>query len=125
VDGHTIGIALAVYAIILWAFLFFVWHKGYREWKANRANRLRKFRARVVDRRESAVSESTVKAVESYVTLEYQGRQQEFKVETEVYDASRIGREGSLYLRGGRFEAFDLKSEDEEAEDVYRKMVGS
>ncbi len=122
----TLGIVLAVYALILWILVFFVWHKGYREWKANRANRVREFRARVVGRRERSgggQGEQAGPAPEYLVTFEFHGDQREFEVGPTIYEAVRIGHQGTLYLRGQQFETFEPKTEAEEAEDVYRRML--
>lgn len=122
----TLGIVLLVYALVLWIILLFVWRKGFREWRANCANRPRKFSAKVVGKRErpgAREAEETESAPEYLVTFEFGGRQGEFVVEPATYAAARIGQEGTVYLRGQRFEFFDPKSEAEEAEDVYRRMV--
>ena len=121
----TIGILLAVYALILWVLVIWVCRKGYREWKANRAIRLREFRARVVDKRAVPVSGGGIGAQNSEysVTFEYAGRQVEFKVDPSVHSAVRVGQEGTLRLRGERFEEFVPKSEADRADDIYRRMV--
>ena len=121
----TIGILLAVYALILWILVLWVLRKGHREWKANRANRLREFRARVVDKRAAPVSGGGIGAQNSEysVTFEYAGRQADFKVDPTVHSAVRIGQEGTLRLRGEQFEEFIAKSEGEQADDIYRRMV--
>ena len=120
-----IGIILAVYALILWVLVFWVWRKGHREWKANRANRLREFRARVVDKRAVPASGGKVDAhdLEHWVMFEYAGRQAELEVDPTVHSAVRVGQEGTLRLRGERFEEFVPKSEADRADDIYRRMV--
>ena len=125
-NENTLGIVIAVYALILWVLLFFVWRKGYQEWRANRAHRLRKFDARVVDKRESSESEragETEPAPEHLITFEFGGSRREFKVEPAVYADLRVGEEGTLQLRGAGFESFEPKSTGDRAEDVYRRMV--
>ena len=127
-DSRTLGIVLIAYAILLWLLLFFAWRRGYQEWRRNRANRLRRFSAQVMDKRESTVpaeGPKTPPVVEYLVTFQFGGRQNEYKVEAPSYEAVRVGQEGTLYLRGGRFERFDPRSESEEAEAIYRRLVGS
>ena len=127
-DSKILGLILVVYAVVLWALLFFAWHRGYREWKRNRAACLQRFSARVMDRRENIVRTGGPEAppvVEYLITFQFNGRQSEYKVESATYNAARSGQEGTLYLRGGRFERFELKTGSEEAEDVYRRVVGS
>ena len=122
----VISIVLVVYALILWVMVFFVWHKGYREWQANRADRLRKFEARVMDRREAIASTKNLQkepTTEYLVAFEFAGRQRELKVGPDAYPAMRVGQEGTLYLRGDRFEAFEPKQGSDQMEEVYRKMV--
>ena len=110
----TIGLILGIYALLMWVMVFYVFHKGFKEWKSNRIERVQKFHAKVMDRRESS----------GYmVTFDYAGRQKEFAVGPEVYEVARIGQEGSLYLRGESFEGFQPKSESEKADDVYGRMV--
>lgn len=108
----TLGIFLIVYALALWVILFFVWRKGYREWKANRANRIRRFPARVMDKREGEL-----------VLFEHRGAQKEIKVDQSTFQAVRAGMEGTLVLKGDQFEAFEPKSEGERADETYRRMV--
>lgn len=124
-DKLTIGILLAVYTLILWILVFWVWRKGYREWKANQADRRREFAARVVDKRAASVSGDKADAheLEHWVTFEYAGRQVEFKVDSTVHSSVRIGQEGTLRLRGEQFEEFIAKSEGEQADEIYRRMV--
>lgn len=110
--SEALGIFLAVYALILWAVLFFVWRKGYREWKQNRANRIRRFPARVMDKRDADL-----------ILFEFAGREREFKVSQTTYQAVRIGQEGTLILKGSLFEAFEPKSDIERADETYRRMV--
>ena len=121
----TLGILIAVYALILWVLVFWVCRKGYREWKASQANRLREFRARIVDKGAASLSGSGIGAQNSEysVTFEYAGRQVDFKVDPSVHSAVRIGQEGTLRLRGDRFEEFIAKSEGEQADEIYRRMV--
>ena len=108
----TLGIFLIIYALALWVALIFVWRKGYREWKANRATRIRKFLARVMDKRSGDL-----------VLFEYQGRQREFKVDRDTHQALRVGQDGSLFLKGDEFEAFEPKSDIDRADETYRRMV--
>lgn len=108
----ALSIFLIVYALALWVILFFVWRKGYREWRANRANRIRRFPARVMDKREVEL-----------VLFEFARRQREFKVDQVTYQAVRAGMEGTLVLKGHQFEAFEPKSEEERADETYRRMV--
>jgi len=110
--SEALVIFLAVYALILWGVLFFVWRKGYREWKANRANRIRRFPARVMDKRESEL-----------VLFEFSSRQREIKVDKSTYQAVRTGQEGILVLKGDQFEAFEPKSDIDRADETYRRMV--
>jgi len=127
-DSRTLGIVLVAYAILLWLLLFFAWRRGYQEWWRNRANRLRRFSARVMDKRKSTVpaeDTKTSQVVEHLVTFQFGGRQNEYEVEAPTYDAVRVGQEGTLYLKGGRFEKFEPRSESEEAEEIYRRLVGS
>ena len=126
--SKTLGVVLVIYAVILWALLFFAWRRGYQEWKRNRAAGLQKFSARVLDRRENILPSKGPEAppaVEHLLTLQFDGRQSEYKVESATYEAARVGQEGTLYLKGGRFERFEPKSGSEQAEDVYRRVVGS
>lgn len=109
---HTLGIFLTVYALALWVILFLVWRKGYREWKANRATRIRHYPAQVMDKRDG-----------NLVLFEYQNRQRELKVDPATYQAVRAGHEGTLFLKGDRFEAFEPKSEMERADETYRRIV--
>lgn len=120
-----IGSILGIYALILWIVVFFAWRKGYKEWKANRANRVHKLHAKVLDRRENVVpvSPQTEPTMEYMVLFEFDGRQKEFKTDSKVYDMARVGQEGILYLRGGQFENFEPKSESEKADEVYGRMV--
>ena len=114
----TLGIALGIYALILWIVLLFIFRKGYKEWKQNRASRLLEFPARVVDKRASSES-----GPDGFVTFEYRGRQEEFSVPRPVHDSVRIGQEGILQLRRGAFEGFIPRSETDRADDIYRRMV--
>lgn len=125
-DPWKVGLALAVYALILWVVLFMAWRKAYQEWRENRASRLMKHHARVMDRRERIRPTSDPAAppsLEHYALFEYEGRQQEFKVDPSIYEIARVGQEGFLYMRGGRFEAFEPKSEGQKADDVYHRIV--
>ncbi len=125
----TVGIILAVYALIMWLVVFFVWARGYREWKANRAARLWHTEARVVAKREVAASDelseiaAKARVGDRLVTFRFGARQKEFRVPASTYSAVRIGQEGTLYLRGGRFEGFEPKAEGEDVEGVYRRVV--
>lgn len=121
-SSGTIGIILAVYALILWILLFFVWRKGYQEWKSNRADRVRTYRARVVDRREDSTP-AQEPAVRYCVTFEFRGLQREFEVGAQTYAEARIGEEGILRMRGERFESFEPKSVGERTDEVLRKMM--
>ena len=126
-DGWVLGAVLAIYAVFLWVLMFYVWRKGYREWRTNRANRLEMFSARIMDRREKmswAPGPEGQSGAEQYVLFEYDGNQKEFRVDSEVYAIARIGREGTLYTRGGRFETVEPKSDDEQADELYRRVVG-
>ncbi len=116
----TLGIFLAVYSLILWVAIFFVWHKGYKEWKSNRANRVRKYHARVLDKREI---KSTEGVPQPHVLFEFNGRQVEFAVDPSVFSALRVGEEGVLELRGSQFESFQPKTQDQREDDIYRRMV--
>jgi hypothetical protein len=116
----TIGIAIGVYALILWVLVFFVFHKGYKEWKTNRANRVHKHAARVLDKREVKGAGS---ALQQFVLFESSGRQVEFKVEPSVFSTLRVGDEGELALRGGRFESFEHKTQQERDDEIYRRMI--
>ena len=124
-DVTTMGVVVGLYALILWILLIFAWRRGYQEWKTNRANRLRKFEARVMDKREVTRTEDLrgQPTVEHLVTFEFGGRQEEFGVDARIYLTARIGQEGTLRLKGGKFAAFEPKSADEETGDVYRRMV--
>ncbi|HUV05220.1 MAG TPA: DUF2500 family protein [Armatimonadota bacterium] len=124
----TLGVILVIYAVILWMLLFFAWRRGYQEWKRNRAGRLQRFSARVIETRENILPSKGSEArpaVERLLTFQFDGRQGEYKVESATYEAARVGQEGTLYLSSGRFERFEPKSGSEEAEDVYRRVVGS
>ena len=116
----TIGIALAVYALILWVLVFFVFHKGYKEWKANRANRVHKHAAGVLDKREVKGAEG---APQQCVLFAFGGRQVEFQVEPSVFSTLRVGDEGELALRGGRFESFEHKTQKERDDEIYHRMI--
>lgn len=94
-----------------------VWQRGYREWKANRPEKLRETRARVMDRRRDESPERY------FLTLEHDGRQQEFEVAEAVYTASRVGQTGTLYLRGGKFEDFEPHPEADGWDEIYDRMV--
>lgn len=119
------GIFLAIYALLLWVLLFFVWRKGYDEWKVNRANRVQELQARVLDKRENVVTEDPQagRVTEFLVLFEFGSRQREYKVDSSLYTATRVGQEGTVRLRGGRFESFEAKSESERAEDLYRRLM--
>jgi hypothetical protein len=115
-----IGIALGVYALILWVLVFFVFHKGYKEWKTNRANRVHKHRARVLDKRESKGAEGVP---QQYLLFGFDDRQVELKVEPSVFASLRVGDEGVLGVRGGLFESFEAKTQDEKSDEIYRRMI--
>ena len=115
-----IGIAIGIYALILWVMVFFVFHKGYKEWKANRANRVHKRAARVLDKREVKGAEG---APQQYALFAFNGRQVEFKVEPSVFATLRVGDEGELALRSGRFESFEHKTQEERDDEIYRRMI--
>lgn len=119
----TIGIAVGVYALILWVLVMFVWHKGYKEWKANRMNRVHSHGARVLDKREPKRVGIVETSPERLVLFEFGGRQVELSVPSAVYESLRVGDEGTLQLRGKRFESFEQKSQDERADDLYRRML--
>lgn len=108
----TLGIFLVIYALVLWVILFLVWRKGYREWKATRAERLRQFPARVMDTRDGKL-----------ILFEYAGRQRELEVNPTTYEGIRIGMEGVLVLKGDRFQAFEPKSDMQRADEAYRRIV--
>lgn len=112
----TIGIFIGIYSLILWVVIFFVWHKGYKEWKENRANRVREYIAHVLDKRET-------EAGERYILFGFDGRQVEFPVESSVYTALKVGEDGTLSLRGGRFESFEPKTQAEREDEIFRRMV--
>ena len=124
-DVTTMGVVLGLYALVLWILLIFAWRRGYQEWKTNRANRLRKFEARVMDKREVTRAEDLrgQPTVEHLVAFEFGGRQEEFGVEARIYLTARVGQEGTLRLKSGKFTSFEPKSADEETGDVYRRMV--
>lgn len=118
---HFWAIALTIYALVLWVVLFFVWHKAYKEWKENRANRLRKFHARVLDRR--IVTAASASASEYLALFEFAGQQQEFEVGESLYNDLRVGQEGTLYTRGGKYEMFEPQPREKADDDIYRRMV--
>ena len=115
----TIGIALAIYAILMWIMVMLVWHRGYREWKANRPEKLLEVQAKVMDRRREEHPQGDL----HYLTIEYDGRQREFEVIEAIYASSRAGQSGTLHLRGDKFEDFEPQPEGEGWEDIYRRMV--
>jgi len=112
-----IGIALGIYALILWIVIYFVFRRGYREWKRNQASRPAEFAARVMDKRASSGGD------ERFITFEYRNRQVELRVEPSVYDSIRIGQEGILTLVGGEFQGFIPRSASDQADEIYRRMV--
>ncbi len=116
----TIGIILAVYALIMWIMVMMVFKRGYRDWKANRPEKLREARARVMDRR---VEPDRALGDRFYITIEYDGRQQEFEVMEAIYASSRVGVSGTLHLRGGKFEDFEPRPEGEGWDEIYGRMV--
>lgn len=117
----TIGIFLAAYALILWVLVVFVWHKGYKEWKTNRANRVHTYRARVLDKR---APKGVAETPAPLVLFEFRGRQKEIRVAPEIFEVIKVGDEGLLRLHGdGRFDGFQSQSQDERADDIYRRMV--
>lgn len=118
----TIGIILAIYAFIMWIMVMMVFKRGYRDWKANRPEKLHEARARVMDRRTEA-NPDAVRGDRYYLTLEYDGRQQEFEVIEAIYTSSRVGQAGTLHLRGGRFEDFEPRPEGEGWDEIYSRMV--
>lgn len=111
------GIALGIYALLLWIIVLTVWRKGYREWKENQANRLCEYDAKVVDKRSLRAGE------ECYVMFEYRNRQVEHPVSKAMHDSVRVGQEGTLRIRGGAFEDFIPRPETDRADDIYRRMV--
>jgi hypothetical protein len=112
----TFAIIMGVYALILWVLLLWVWHKGYQEWKSNRANRVRNHDARVMDKRDASPG--------PFILFEYSGIQKEFMVPRDIFNELRIGQEGTLRLKGGKtFASFAPKSESERADDIYRRVV--
>lgn len=125
----TLGIILAVYALVMWVVVFLVWARGYREWKANRAARPWQVKASVVAKREVASSgrpadaSIEVEPAKQFVTFGLEGRQKELQVPASTYPTVEVGQEGTLYLRGEQFEEFEPKMEGEDADDVYRRMV--
>lgn len=117
-----VGILMAMWALALWIALFYAWRRAYREWKSNCANRLSTYTATVLDRR--AIKTGADK-IEYAVLFGFEKRQREFMVNEYVYDIARVGCEGLLHLRGGQFEAFELKPDAERAEDLYRRIAKS
>jgi hypothetical protein len=117
-NPFTIGIALAIYALIMWIMVAMVLRRGYREYRANRPEKLSETRARVMDRR---LDESTGRL---YLTFELDtGRQREFEVIEAIYTASRVGQAGVLHLRADRFEDFEHQPEDQGWNEIYDRMV--
>lgn len=96
-----------------------VWQRGYREWKASRPVKLHEIQAGIMDRRK----DESPQGARYYLTIEYDGRQQEFEVIEAIYVSSRTGQRGTLHLRGDKFEDFEPRPEGEGWEDIYRKMV--
>ncbi|MCL6628579.1 MAG: DUF2500 family protein [Armatimonadetes bacterium] len=117
-----VGILMAIWALALWIALFYAWRRAYKEWKSNCANRLSTYTATVLDRR---ATKSAPDKMEYAILFEFEKRQKEFAVDEHVYNTARVGCEGLLHLRGGQFEAFELKPDAERAEDLYRRIAKS
>lgn len=115
----TIGIVLAIWTIFMLAVLSHTWKKAFQEIRENRALRLHKFHARVMDRRQRASS----LPYEQFVLFDYDGRQCEYSVSQEVYDIARVGQQGVLYIRSGKFEGFEPHNETKKADDIYERLV--
>jgi len=87
--------------------------------------------ATVVDKREVPASgEPTDASVEAetakqLMTFEFEGRQKELLVPASIYSITRVGQKGTLRLRAEQFEDFEPKTEGEDADDVYRRVVRS
>lgn len=114
--GKNLGLFLGIYALILWGLVVYVFYKAYHEWKGNKSRRLRSCSAKVMDKRDT-------KSGEWYVLFEYDGRQVEYKVAESVHSSLRVGDEGTLNLRGKEFESFEHKSQNERADDIYRRII--
>jgi hypothetical protein len=119
-DGMTIGLLLAVYALILWVLVFWVWQRGYREWKKNLARRPRAFRARVSAKREDKAEGERESAY--FVTFESTWARKEYRVSPSAYADLQIGRVGTLHVAGDRFEDFVPQPTDEKWEAHRRTM---
>lgn len=114
----AVGIVLGIYALALWALLIScAWRWGFKEWKANRSQRLERAQAKLLDKREESGK--------CYLYFEFAGRQKEFEVDAETYAANRIGQQGTLHLKGGAFASFEQSSASDVADGVYQRMVGS
>jgi hypothetical protein len=126
-SATIITILAVLYAVLLWAALFYVWYRGYKEWTRNRANRVHSVEARILDKRQStspAERPGEEGIPQFYILFEFRGRQREYAVEEAVFREARVGREGTLYLKGDGYEKFEPRSEIRQAEDVFRKMTG-
>jgi hypothetical protein len=109
------AIGAAIYAVMMWMILIWVWQRGYREWRTNVHNRLHKVHGRIVDKRETFH--------DHWLLFEYSGHQQEFLVDQAVYNSFRVGQSGVLHFHGDSFDRFELEQHGENADDIYRRMV--
>lgn len=114
---------VAVYLLLVWVLVGYVFYRGYKEWKANRAVRPMEAEARILDKRDIAAGQGDEIEHQYFLTFEYKDRQKEFGVDPETFNSTRVGEEGILHLRGEDFESWQPKSELEAAEDVYRRMM--
>ncbi len=111
-----LALFLGIYALILWGLVGYVFYKAYHEWKDNKSKRLHSRPAKVMDKRET-------KGGDRYLLFQFDGRQVEYKVAESVYESLRVGDEGTLNLCGREFASFDHKSQDERADDIFRRIV--
>lgn len=121
--NKSILIALIIYMLILWGMIFVVFRKGYKEWRMNRVNRLQKLRAVILGKREDKNTSDDVESWNRLLLFDFNGRQVEYVVTIEIFNAARVGQKGTAHIHNQQVILFEPDIEVNSHDDIYNRMV--
>ena len=116
-------IALVIYTLFLWALIFVVFRKGYKEWRTNRINRLHKLRAVIMGKREDKNTTGDAESWNKLVVFDFNGRQKEYVVTSEIFQMVRVGQKGVVHIHNQQVVQFEPDVEENRHDDLFNRMV--
>lgn len=116
-------IALALYTLLLWSMIFIVFHRGYKEWRKNRLNRLHKAKAIIMNKHEEKNTSGDAESWNKLILFDFNGVQKEYIVSNEIFNIARVGQSGTAHIHNQQIVSFEPDVETNHHDDLYSRMV--